>query len=228
MSEPVIAVLLTLAGAVVSFFVGAIPFGVLVGRLLFQTDIRAHGSGNIGAMNAVRTMGLKGGIAVLLLDAAKGFFCTWFVTALVFVGLFWFSNESLKPGLADVLMGPTPRIAALFALAAVFGHCFSPFLRFKGGKGVATAFGALLAMSPLALLLCLVVWVLGALVFTRYSSVGSMAANLFAPVALWWCTGQPFFIAYGVIAGLLIVWTHRENIARLASGTENRINLKRS
>lgn len=203
--------------AVVAFLIGSIPFGLLLGLVFTRTDIRSQGSGNIGAMNALRTLGFRIAIPVLLLDAAKGFAPTFIAAHIHYVH---FANMTM------VAHEPSP-LAAVAGIAAILGHCFSPWLGFKGGKGVATAFGVLAALSWPALLCCLVVWVLGALVLTRFSSVGSMAANLAAPIALWFFTGSPAFVIYGVLAGLLIVWAHRENIARLASGTENRIKLKR-
>jgi glycerol-3-phosphate acyltransferase PlsY len=193
---------LHIAGAAAAaFLAGSIPFGLIVGRLFYRTDIRESGSGNIGAMNALRTLGKTGAIAVLLLDAAKGFL--------------------------PVFIAHAHPLAALVGIAAVLGHCFSPWLRGKGGKGVATSFGVILAMSWPALLVVLVVWVVGALAITRYSSVGSMAANAAAPFALFGFTRSWALAAYGLFAALLIVWTHRENLQRLRAGTENRIGARR-
>jgi glycerol-3-phosphate acyltransferase PlsY len=189
--------------AIGSFLVGSIPFGLVIGRLFYRTDIRKSGSGNIGAMNALRTLGKKGAIAVLLLDAAKGV-----IPVIVVTGT-----------LHSHLLEST---AALFA---VLGHCFSPWLGWRGGKGVATSFGAIFALSWPAGAVCICAWIAGALLVTRFSSVGSMFANVIAPIALYYFTRSPSETLYGIIVAILIIWTHRENIARLRSGTENPIRL---
>ncbi|MHB8147473.1 MAG: glycerol-3-phosphate 1-O-acyltransferase PlsY [Vulcanimicrobiaceae bacterium] len=189
--------------ALAAFLIGSVPFGYLIGRAFYRTDIRTQGSGNIGAMNALRTLGKPGAAAVLLLDAAKGFIPAYLLAA-----------------------GGAPQASvALVAAAAVFGHCFSPWLGWKGGKGVATSFGAILALSWKAGLVSIGAWMLGALVFTQFSSVGSMLGNGVAPIALYLFTGSVWYVAYGAVAALLIIYTHRENIGRLRAGTENRIGL---
>ncbi|HEX5275915.1 MAG TPA: glycerol-3-phosphate 1-O-acyltransferase PlsY [Candidatus Rubrimentiphilum sp.] len=195
---------MTLAPVVIaSFLIGSIPFGYIIGVLFFKTDIRKSGSGNIGAMNALRTIGKGGAVAVLLLDALKGFLPPFLIV-----------HFALLP----------PYGAAVAALAAVLGHCFSPWLGWKGGKGVATSFGAIFALSPAAGLVAIGGWVLGALI-TRYSSVGSMLGSVMAAAALWYFTRDPWLTAYGIFAAAFIVYTHRENIARLLAGGENPITL---
>ncbi len=188
---------------VASFLIGSIPFGYIIGVVFFKTDIRKSGSGNIGAMNAMRTIGKGGAVAVLLLDALKGFLPPFLVL-----------HFGLLP----------PYGAAAAALAAVVGHCFSPWLGWKGGKGVATSFGAIFALCPAAGLVAIGGWAAGALL-SRYSSVGSMFGSVLAAAALWYFTRDPWFTAYGIIAAAFIVYTHRENIARLLAGRENRITL---
>lgn len=186
-----------------AFFVGSIPFGYVIGRLFYHTDIRSHGSGNIGAMNALRTLGKAGAAAVLLLDATKGFLP-------VFV----------------VLHADRDRTAAaLVAAATVLGHCFSPWLGWKGGKGVATSLGAIFALSWPAALVGVALWMLGAAA-TTYSSVGSMLAGSVAPVALWYFTRSAAATGYGVFAAILIIYAHRENLVRLREGRENPIRRK--
>jgi glycerol-3-phosphate acyltransferase PlsY len=186
--------------AIVAFLIGSIPFGLVIGTLFYRTDIRQSGSGNIGAMNALRTLGKGGAIAVLLLDAAKG----------------------LIPALLVMRFAADTHLAALVAAAAVLGHCFSPWLRLRGGKGVATSFGAIFALCWPAGLVCIGGWIVGALL-TKFSSVGSMAAHVVAPFALWYFTRNPWFAGYGAFAALLIVYTHRENIVRLREGREGPI-----
>ncbi len=199
-----------------AFLVGSIPFGYLVGRFFYHTDIRSQGSGNIGAMNALRALGKAGAIAVLLLDALKGFAPT--LWALIFFrGHLDF--ESLPPG-QEIL-------AAIVAAGAVLGHCYSPWLRWRGGKGVATSFGAIFAFCWPAGLIAVAGWFAGA-ALTRYSSVGSMLGSVLAPVALWLFTGSVPETLYGVFAAALIVFAHRENIRRLRAGTESPIRLSRT
>ncbi|MBV8639071.1 MAG: glycerol-3-phosphate 1-O-acyltransferase PlsY [Candidatus Eremiobacteraeota bacterium] len=197
--------LLALLTAVVSFFIGSIPFGYLIGRFFYRTDLRKSGSGNIGAMNALRTLGKAGAITVLILDALKG----------------------AIPVLIALHVLHSDAYASIAATFAVLGHCYSPWLGWKGGKGVATSFGAIFALSWPAGFVVVLGWVLGALVLTRYSSVGSMLANIVAPFALFYFTRSWAEAAYGVFAALFIMWTHRENIGRLRTGTENRISLSR-
>lgn len=191
---------LSAVAVVVAFVVGSIPFGVLVSRAFYGTDLRSGGSGNIGAANALRTLGKRGAVAVLALDMLKGFAPTM---------------------AAGALGGPTTAAAA--ALAAVVGHCWSPFLGFRGGKGVATAFGVLFALWWPAGVAFALVWI-AAVVATGYSSVGSMLASIAMVPVLWFGLG-PVGLAYGAISAILIVARHRENLERLRHGTENRLSL---
>jgi acyl phosphate:glycerol-3-phosphate acyltransferase len=189
------------ATAILSFLAGSIPFGYLIGRFVYRTDLRRHGSGNIGAMNALRTLGKGGAVAVLLLDAAKG--------------------------VIPVLLVHVEPLMAVAAACAVLGHCFSPWLNWKGGKGVATAFGAIFAISWPAGLVVIAAWLIGALLLTRYSSVGSMFASIVSPFALYAFTHDVAAALFGVFLALFIPWTHRENIGRLRTGTEGPISLFR-
>jgi acyl phosphate:glycerol-3-phosphate acyltransferase len=206
-------VALPIAAFVGAFAIGSIPFGYLIGRFFYRTDIRARGSGNIGAMNALRTLGKGGAVAVLLLDALKGFVPTLWALSF-FRGHMGF--EFLPAG--------EPIIAALVAAGTVLGHCFSPWLRFKGGKGVATSFGAIFALCWPAGLVAVGGWFAG-VALTRYSSVGSMLGSVLAPFAIWFFTRSLPETMYGVFAALLILFTHRENVSRLRAGTEGPIRL---
>ncbi len=179
-----------------SFAIGAIPFGVVISRLFFRRDIRSEGSGNIGAANALRTLGKRGAIAVLLLDALKGASAVWLGRA---AG-------------GDLL-------AASAALLAVVGHCYSPFLGFRGGKGVATSFGAILALAWPAGVAFAAVW-LAVVVATGFSSAGSMLASIAAAPVLALLIGSAGWI-YGSVAAAIVLLKHRENIARLRAGTES-------
>jgi glycerol-3-phosphate acyltransferase PlsY len=185
-----------------SFFVGAIPFGIVVSRLFFGRDLRQAGSGNIGAANALRALGKGGAVAVLLLDGLKG----------------------VLPVLAGRALGD-PVLAAVAAFAAIAGHCFSPFLRFRGGKGVATNFGAIWALAWPAGAGFALVWLVVVLV-TGYASLASMLAGLAVIPALF-VIGGPAAGGYGIAAAALIVVMHRANIARLRAGTEDELPLFR-
>lgn len=190
--------------AIVAFLLGSIPFGLVISRLFFHKDIRKSGSGNIGAMNALRTLGKGGAIAVLILDAAKG----------------------LVPALLVMLFLHDTHLAAIVAACAVVGHCFSPWLAFKGGKGVATSFGAIFGLSWPAGLVSIAGWLVGAL-STSYSSVGSMLAHVVAPFALWYFTRDWWLTGYGIFVALLVFYTHRENIDRIRHGRESGISFLR-
>jgi acyl phosphate:glycerol-3-phosphate acyltransferase len=206
--------------AIVAFLIGSIPFGYLIGRFVYKIDIRKSGSGNIGAMNALRTMGKGGAIAVLLLDALKGFVPVVYIQTHLTGVLTWTQGSfSLPLSLPHVL-------GSIVAIATVLGHCFSPWLGWKGGKGVATSFGAIFAFSWQSGLIAVGGWIAGAAI-TQYSSVGSMFGSVLAPVALWFFTGSLAETLYGAAAALLIIFMHRENVGRLRAGTEGAIGFLR-
>jgi glycerol-3-phosphate acyltransferase PlsY len=184
----------------VAYVVGAIPFGVLVSRAFYGTDIRRVGSGNIGAANALRTLGRRGAAAVLALDTLKGF----------------------APTLAAAALGG-PVVAALAGLASILGHCFSPFLGFRGGKGVATYFGTLFALWWPGGIAFAAIWV-AAVAATGFSSVGSMLGAVAMGAVLWLGLGWTG-VVYGLVTALFIIVRHRENLERLRAGTENRLSL---
>jgi acyl phosphate:glycerol-3-phosphate acyltransferase len=205
-----------------AFLIGSIPFGYIIGRVFYGTDIRRQGSGNIGAMNALRTMGKGGAIAVLLLDALKGFIPA-------FLTLWWFKAGGA--GHLDIDFDPNfppgaEILAALIATAAVLGHCYSPWLRFRGGKGVATFFGALFGLCWPAGIVAVLGWVAGA-ALTRYSSVGSILGGVLAPIAVFACSRSLPETAFALFAAAIVILKHRDNIARLRAGTEGPIRLSK-
>lgn len=209
MSWPIGAVAAVLLG----YVLGAIPFGLIVGRLARGIDIRQYGSHRTGATNALRTLGARAAAAVFLLDLAKG------VAAVLLV-----------PGLVTASpAGSAEWVAAAAGFAAIVGHNWSVFIRFTGGRGVATSAGALGAMSPLTILL-LVPIVVGLIWRTRYVSLGSVSGALLAPVitAILWSLGLASVaaIGYAVASGLLVTVAHADNIARLRTGTERKIGQK--
>jgi glycerol-3-phosphate acyltransferase PlsY len=194
---------LALVGA---YLIGAIPVGFLVARAFGGTDIRRHGSGNIGAANVLRTLGRLPGVLTLLGDVAKGYAVVAFGRA--------------------VLDGDTTALAACGVLAVV-GNCWPVYLGFRGGKGVATALGAFLNLVPLATLPAALVWVLSVAI-SRYVSLGSILAALSVPVGalLWRYPGA--FVATAAVVATIIVVRHLDNIARLLSGTERRLGQRAS
>ncbi len=183
-----------------AFLVGSIPFGLIVGRLFFNSDIRRAGSGNIGAANAFRSYGRSAGATVLVLDAVKG---------------------ALPTALALQLAGDGA--AATVALFTVLGHCFSPWLRFRGGKGVATWLGAACALSGFAGLAFAVAWIAVAARF-RVASLGSLVATVVSAVTLVLVYRHISAIALcALLATIVIVLKHRGNIERLRAGREPRL-----
>jgi glycerol-3-phosphate acyltransferase PlsY len=182
------------------YALGSIPFGLLLAKAAGKGDIRQVGSGNIGATNVLRT-GSKGlAAAVLVLDAGKGFLAVWLAWQ-------WW-----------------PGAASLAALGAVLGHCFPVWLRFKGGKGVATALGVCLGLGwPIGLAYA-GVW-LGMMAMTRISSLGGMSAAVAAPVAAA-ALGRAELVPVLAAIALIVVWQHRANLARLRAGEEPKIGRK--
>ncbi len=220
---------------VLAFLCGSIPFGLLIAKVK-GIDIRLHGSGNIGATNVLRFVGKKYGITCLILDALKGF-----IPVLVAVSLIRITER--LPQLAFpfpetwILELPAAKAftAQLFhiltALAAVLGHNYSPWVGFKGGKGIATSAGVFLALMPVGVLLLVCVW-LAVFLVTRYVSIASIVAAVALPmITIYgsWTHGRiadgtwnkPLF-ALSVVISVLAIWKHRTNIRRLREGTEHR------
>lgn len=207
---------------VVCFLLGSIPFGVLVSKILFKTDLRDSGSGNIGATNALRVLGKKGGAAVFLLDFGKGLLAG--ALGVLFVSF---------PGVASIEAGlPLDYVAALAGsvaiLGAVMGHIFSPWLGFHGGKGVAVTAGSVFSVfGPLFFFTAIAAFLVVVLV-SRYVSLGSMVAVLvFVVYALYSNAGMLAPSAVCLLVAALVVWAHRSNIQRLVKGTENKLSLSK-
>ena len=196
MAAPIILTLL-------SYLLGSIPAGFLVGSSA-GVDVRSAGSGNIGATNVARTLGWKKGLVTLFADVAKGFL----------------------PVLAAHLLDLGNAAAAAAGLAAFAGHLYPVFLRFKGGKGVATAAGVYLAAMPLGILVVVGVFVL-VMLAARRVSLASLSAAVLAPVVAW-ALSYPEEVAWmSLVIGFLVVLRHRDNIRRLMAGEEPRFNLRR-
>lgn len=223
---------ISIAAVVGAYLVGAIPFGFIVVKSLKGVDIRSVGSGNIGATNVARLAGMKVGMLVLLLDIIKGFLP---VTVVPFAAIAVARGSTQADGTIDLLR----RIIAepglsdlriLCGLAAIAGHVWTVFLRFKGGKGVATALGVLLGLAPWATLSALFLWAV-VVRTTGYVSVGSMTAAVALPVvflALYYerLGDQWRLFALTIVVSLIVIVRHRGNIKRLISGHEERIPAK--
>ena len=189
---------------VAAYLLGSVPFAVVVSKLFGLEDPRRYGSGNPGATNVLRSGNKAAAALTLLGDAAKGWLAVWAATRLGF-------------GTGE---------AALAGLAAFFGHVFSFFLRFNGGKGVATALGVLAGVEPRIAVFCLIVWLMVAFT-SRYSSAAALSAAAAAPVAgLIFLGPVPAVLALAVMSAMLI-WRHAENIKRLRAGTEGKIGAGR-
>jgi glycerol-3-phosphate acyltransferase PlsY len=194
----------------IAYLAGSIPNGLLIARLK-GIDIRTVGSGNIGATNVMRSVGKPWGIATFVLDALKGFLPAACLPALVDAGS----------------AAPAELPAVLCGAAAILGHNFPVYLRFKGGKGIATSAGVLLAIAPAAMAAGLAAWLL-LFYTTRYVAVASIGAAIAVPVAAWWlyASGGALVPSALTLLGLLAIWRHRSNIQRLRAGTEHRFTRK--
>ena len=201
--------------AILAYLLGSIPVGYLLVRIFRKQDIRTVGSGNIGATNVLRSGGKGLGAATFLLDTFKG------AAAVLLAG---FVASALLPGV------PQRNVEALAALCAVLGHMFPVWLRFRGGKGVATGFGVFLVAAPLAALAAITVFAI-VLALTRYVSLASILGAASFPVFAWFTMHGPktaFFIAVQIAVASLVIVKHHPNIRRLLTGTENRIGAPRT
>jgi glycerol-3-phosphate acyltransferase PlsY len=200
-----------------AFLCGSVPFGYWAGKLK-GLDIRQHGSGNIGATNVIRVCGKGIGIPVFILDMIKGL-------VPVLLPSWMLAGTEITGSLLSAA-------AVVCGLAAILGHMFTPWLGFKGGKGVATAAGVLLGIAPIAMLVALGAWLL--FFFTsRYVSLASMAAAIAVPVtmAVQMTTAKSWdgvLLGFGILLAILVVVRHRANIQRLMAGTESRVGKKKA
>lgn len=205
--------LLLLAGA---YLIGSIPFSWIVVRLAKRVDIRRVGSGNVGATNVLRNAGKRAGFAALLLDGLKG----W---AVVFGARIVTSLPGWPFGADSNVFFHAPSFwVGLAALVAIIGHMFPVWLRFEGGKGVATGAGAYLAIDPIALVFTVIVFV-ATLAITRYVSIGSMTAAAVFPLFVRFMTGGTTWeIVFSVLIGLLVIVKHHTNVSRIIKGEERK------
>ncbi len=198
-----------------AYLIGSVPTAIIVGKALKGIDIRDFGSGNAGGTNVFRVLGWKPGLFVMLFDVFKGFLATYWLPQ-------WLPGAPLELSTAQLLSG----------CAAISGHIWTIFAGFRGGKGVGTAAGMLLALFPLALVMCLGIFLV-VLIITRIVSISSITAALSFPVILTLFrhllhidVPVPLYL-FSFVAAALIVFTHRSNIRRLMAGTENRISGKK-
>jgi glycerol-3-phosphate acyltransferase PlsY len=194
--------------AVVAYLIGSVSFAVIVSSVMGLADPRSYGSKNPGATNVLRSGNKTAAILTLIGDAFKGWFAVWLV-----------SHFGAHYGLDDTAI-------ALAAIAVFLGHLYPVFFRFKGGKGVATAAGVLLAINPVLGIATLLTWLIVAF-FTRYSSLAALAAAVFAPLFDGFLFGANIIALAIVVMSSLLVWRHRGNIAKLMAGQESRIGDKK-
>lgn len=192
--------ILPLLAVVLAYLIGGIPFGYLFVRLRTGRDVRGLGSGNTGATNVLRTSGRGLAVGVLLLDIAKGYFAVWLAGRLTGGSIFWIS----------------------FAAAAVMlGHCYPVFLKFKGGKAVASFIGAFLYVAPIPLMAVLLLFVI-VVAETKYISLGSIVAAALLPLAVWMIQHPPSpILLVSIFAAFLIVYRHKSNLQRIRAGNES-------
>jgi glycerol-3-phosphate acyltransferase PlsY len=195
--------MLGLLAIVIAYLLGGIPFGFLLVKFTKGADVRESGSGNIGATNVLRTSGPAVGVATLVLDIAKGYLAVW---------------------LAAEFTGGAPEWTSLAALAVMAGHAYPVFLKFQGGKAVATFIGAFAYLTPLPLAAVLLLFI-AVVAVTRYISVASILAAATFPFGVWMILHPPVQVtAAAFIAGAFIVYRHKSNWARLRAGVENRFS----
>jgi acyl phosphate:glycerol-3-phosphate acyltransferase len=192
-------VMIGLVVLLVAYLLGAIPFGYLLVKLTTGADVRRAGSGNIGATNVLRTSGRAAGIATLLLDIAKGYFAVWVAGRLTEQEPLWMSAA---------------------ALAVMAGHAYPVFLKFKGGKAVASFVGAFLCLTPAAVAAETIVFVV-IVVWTRHISLGSIVGAATFPLAVWLMEQSPIHVTAALIGGIFIIYKHSSNIQRLRAESEN-------
>lgn len=198
--------------ALLSYALGSIPSSVWVGRYMHGIDVRDYGSGNAGATNTFRVLGKKAGFLVLFMDIAKGFLAASLALAI----------PELSPDSVRFV-----NLQLLFGLLSVIGHIFPVFEKFKGGKGIATLLGMVLAIHYVPALVCMGLFLL-ILLSTKYVSLSSIVAVVSFPILLVFIfkANEPLFVAFGISAAIMVILTHQKNIKRLVAGSENKANIR--
>lgn len=183
-----------------SYLIGSIPNGLILGKALWGVDLREHGSHNIGATNAWRTLGKVPGFLIFLLDFLKG---------VIGVAL-------------GMYLAGTPLMMVLGGILAIVGHSWSLLLKFKGGKGVATGLGVIVMLMPFPALLVFLIWLVIVLI-TKYVSLGSIVAAACVPLFAWLFHQPMEYVLFSILAAVFVIYRHKTNIGRLLSGTESKI-----
>ena len=203
-----------IVGGILAYFIGSIPTAVWFGKLIHGVDVREHGSGNPGATNTFRVLGKRAGTIVMLVDIAKGLLATFLATLLLRMGII-----------------PEDKLIItklVFGMIAVFGHIFPVFIRFKGGKGVATLLGMMIGIQPVVALFSALIFLV-ILLTTKYVSLSSMFGALSFPLMLIFIpkfkTGEPILVMFGFFLALVVIWSHHKNVKRLIQGEENKTHL---
>ncbi|MEO1050885.1 MAG: glycerol-3-phosphate 1-O-acyltransferase PlsY [Bacteroidota bacterium] len=209
--------ILIVLGFISAYLLGSVPTAVWFGKLYHGIDVREHGSGNPGATNTFRVLGKRAGFIVLLIDVLKGLFAASIATLLM-KGGFISSNNLVT-------------FKLLYGIMAVTGHIFSAFINFKGGKGVATLLGMMIAIHYEAALVCIALFLV-ILITSKYVSLGSILSALAFPIMLTFIprfqTSEPLLIIFGFFLFIVVVWTHHKNIKRLLEGKENKTYILKS
>ncbi len=195
-------------GLLLAYLLGSVPTAVWVGKMFYGLDVRNEGSGNAGATNVIRVLGVKAGIPVILVDVVKGFLAAWLMAGFIPVG--WTNTQTVY---AQILAG----------FLAVIGHVYPVFASFRGGKGVATLLGMGIALFPNVIWIPVIVFAIVAF-GTGYVSLGSMLSGLSFPLAdiLLYHDRHPGKVIFSIVVALFLLYTHRQNIRRLWRGEENR------
>ena len=205
---------LLIVTGVLAYLIGSIPSAVWFGKLVHGIDVRGHGSGNPGATNTFRVLGKRAGTIVLLFDIAKGLLASSLAVLLLKFGVI--SEDKLV--LTKLILG----------MIAVFGHLFPVFLKFKGGKGVATLFGMMIGIQLPVALISLAIFLL-TLITSKYVSLGSMVAALSFPLMLAFVprfnTGEPILVMFGFFLAIIVFWAHNKNVKRILQGEESKTYL---
>jgi len=206
--------LLLTAGLILAYLLGSIPTAVWVGKTFYGVDVRNEGSGNAGATNTIRVLGVKAGLPVIIVDILKGFFAVWLMH--YFVSDNWTYDNKIYANIAAGLL-------------AVIGHTLPVFAGFRGGKGVATLLGMGIALYGWPVLISVIIFVL-VISATRFVSLGSLLAGIAFPlvVIFYYRENNPGLIILSIFVAIFLVWTHRKNIGRLLKGNENKFSFKKS
>jgi acyl phosphate:glycerol-3-phosphate acyltransferase len=199
-----------------AYLLGSIPFGYLIVRWQKGVDVRSTGSGSTGATNVMRNLGVIGFVATFILDVGKGILAVLLASHLTSADPHW------------IPLTGNPRWIACASIAAILGHCFPVWLKFHGGKGVATGVGVFIALAPVQVALVLLIFAIFVAIW-RYISLGSIVATAAFPVLLYFMKHPPLPIVLGAVGGaLIIISMHHANIGRLLAGTENKVGKKKA